>query len=130
MCKRFVCFGHLVGIFTLLNGSAGTIGSIHDFAGYAFAHGSFTTEACIIYQPADTQGGFAVCANFYRNLVVRTAHAPRPYFQQGHYVLHSGIKNFQRILTRFGTDYVKCIIYDAFSNAFLTVQHYFINKSG
>jgi hypothetical protein len=118
------------GIFAFFNSSAGTVGGIHNFAGNAFAHGSFTTQAGVVYQPADTKSGFAVSTYFYRNLVVCATYAAGTYFEERHNIFHSRVKYFKGIFAGFSTDKIKSIIYNAFCNAFFAIKHDFVDESG
>jgi len=63
---------HLVGVFLLLEGSAGFVLGVNDFSGEALFVWHTATSAGRLYEPAERVVQLAVSLDWERNLVVRT----------------------------------------------------------
>src|SRR5690349_24153322 len=75
MREGAVGFGHLVGVFTLLDRRAAIVGGIHEFAGQAIDHGGLVAVAGSRDQPADSERLTALRADVDRHLVGGAADA-------------------------------------------------------
>ena len=118
------------GIFTLLHGSAGVVGGVHDLTCQALSHGALTACAGVVGQPAQTQGLTTSGTNFHGDLIGSTADTAGLNFQAGHDILHSLCKNFQGLLLSLGLDDVESTVDHLLSHALLTVQHDAVNQLG
>src|SRR5690606_25859595 len=101
-----VGFGHLVGVFALLDCGAAVVRSVQQLGGQLFGHGVLTTLARSVDQPADGQGATTVRANLDRHLIGGAADTTRADFDRRGDVVQRGVEGGDGLLVLllFGQD--------------------------
>jgi hypothetical protein len=77
MRESAVGFGHAVGVFFFLEGSAGFVVGINDFERKTFLVRDATTISRTLNEPTEGIVQLAMTGNWEWNLVVRTTHTTR-----------------------------------------------------
>ena len=117
-----VGFGHLVRVFTLLDGGAAVVRGIHEFAGQAIDHGGLVAVAGSRDQPADGQRLTALRTNVDRNLVGRTTDAARTNLDMRRDIVERLMEDRDRLLLGLGLDLVERAVDDRLGNRLLAVD--------
>ena len=128
--ESFVSFGHTVHVFTLLNSSTFTFGSVQQFASQTQSHRLLAALAGEVYQPAHCQGVTTGRANFDRNLVSSTAYTARLHFDQRSDGVESFLEEFQGIAVLAFFNLFQRAINDTLGNGFLAAFHHVVHELG
>src|SRR5580765_4521252 len=99
--KRFVCFGHAMNVFLLLDRSTTSVGCVDQLIGQLVHHGLAGTFPRILQNPANRQRLAAERIHFHWNLIVRATHTPGLYFQQRLGVFQGFLEKLQGVVVGF-----------------------------
>ena len=123
MRERAVRVGHLVSVFTLLNGATTVVCCVEQFARQTVNHGRFIALARSSDQPANCQRLTALGTYVNRNLLRCTTHAARTNFYVRSNILQRLMENLQGLLLRLSLDCIERTVDDGFGNRLLAMQH-------
>src|SRR5262249_3418875 len=96
--KRLVRLGHLVRVLALFDCVAAVIGGVHDLRRQLLPHRLLAAGLRIINKPPHRQRNAPVLPDLDRNLVSRSADAPRLHFQHRLDVVERLLESLERIL--------------------------------
>ena len=82
MRKSLISVGHAVRILFLLNSVAAIICRVENLSRKTICHRLFAASARVGNNPTNSQGTAPLLVNFNRNLIRRTADAPRLHFNR------------------------------------------------
>src|SRR5207245_4085518 len=122
--ERLVRFRHAVHIFLLLHRSAARICRIDQLIRELVYHGLASAFPRILQQPANRQRLPPERVHFHRNLIVRSTHAPRLYFQQRLHVLDGFLENLQRIVVGLLRHLIHRAVKHALGRGLLAFPHH------
>lgn len=117
-------------VFTLLNSSTFTFGSVQQFASQTQSHRLLAALAGEVYQPAHCQGVTTGRTNFDRNLVSSTAYTARLHFDQRSDGVESFLEEFQGIAVLAFFNLFQRAINDTLGNGFLAAFHHVVHELG
>jgi hypothetical protein len=125
-----VGFGHLVGVFTLLDGGATVVSGIHQFARQAVDHGRLVAVAGGGDQPADGKRLAALGADVDGNLVGRATDATAADFHMRRDIVERLMEDGDRLLLGLGLDLVEGTVDDGLGDRLLAVIHDGVHELG
>src|SRR5258706_1759720 len=124
MRECLVCFRHAMHVFLLLHGAAACVGRVNQFIRKLLDHGLAGAFARILQKPANRQRLAAERVYFDRNLIVRTAHAPRFDFQHRLHVLDSLFEKLQSVVVALLGHLVHRAVKHALRGGLLAFPHH------
>ena len=129
MGESLVGFGHLMGVVTFLDSTAGVVERVHDLAGKAFLHGLLRAVSGIGGEPPEPQGLPPLGTDFHRDLVGGAADTAGLDFQDGHDVFECFGKSIEGILAGlFGYDVKRTVNY-FLCNTLFSILHDIVDKT-
>ncbi|MNB87507.1 hypothetical protein D3C75_345070 [compost metagenome] len=129
--ESLVGFSHTVNVFTLLNCSTFTFGSVQQFASQTQSHRLLAALAGEVYQPAHCQSVTTGRTNLDRNLVSSTTNAARLHFDQRSDGVECFFEEFQGIGAGLTSLHgIQGTINDTLGNGFLAAFHYVVHEFG
>src|ERR1700728_2124270 len=124
MRESLVRFCHAVHVFLLLHRSAASVCGVHNFFRQLFRHGLARACPRIQHQPVNRQRLPPEGIHFHRNLVVRTADAPRLHFQCRLAVLDRLLEKIERVVVGLLRDLIHRVVKDRLRRRPLPVVHH------
>src|SRR5437667_7808279 len=117
-----------MGVFLFFNRVPAIVGRVHQFARELFFHRFFAARSGIREDPSDAQGCPPRRPDFHRNLVSRTANAPRLDFKNGLDVLDLLFEKLQRFVAGLFLNDVERVIEDVFGGALFPAPHHTVDE--
>src|SRR5450432_30818 len=129
--ERLVGVGHLVGVFTLLDGVALVRGGIQQLAGQLLLHGpAVGTIPGGADQPAHAERDGPIWTNVHRHLIGATADPPGLDLHLGLDVVEGAVPDLYRIILGLLRHDIERTVDDALGDGLLTVPHDRVHELG
>src|SRR6187431_1441847 len=117
--ERAVRLGHLVRVFTTLDGGTEAVRRVEDLVGETLGHRLLATGLRVAREPAEGEGVGAVRLDLDGDLVGRTADAARAHLERGAHVVERLLQGGDGVLAGLARDVLERLVDDALREVLL-----------